>query len=261
MNQPLLRLDDVEVHRSGRSILGPIAWEVWPGQRWVILGPNGAGKTTLLQLLAALSFPSRGKVEILGEKLGNVDIFDLRPRIGFTSSAMIEHLPAEERVIDIVLTAAYGIAGRWREDYDLWDESRAKALLTIFGVRDLGERIFGTLSEGEKKRVQIARSLMADPEVLLLDEPAAGLDLGGREDILARISHYTREDFAPATIIVTHHLEEIPVGTTHVLMLKDGRIARSGDIASNLTSEAISEVFGIAVDLQIHNGRYFATNL
>lgn len=259
VNRTLLRLDDVEVQRSGSTILGPLSWEVTDGQRWVVLGANGAGKTTLLQLLAAQIHPSRGVVEILGERMGATDVFELRPRIGFSSSAMIDQLPADEKVIDIVLTAAYGFAGRWLESYDLWDESRAKALLTIFGVRELGDRSFGTLSEGEKKRVQISRSLMADPELLLLDEPAAGLDLGGREDILTRISQYTREENAPATIIVTHHLEEIPTGTTHILMLKAGKIAFSGEIAEVLTAESLSQVFGIHVELQIQNGRYFAT--
>jgi iron complex transport system ATP-binding protein len=199
-------------------------------------------------------------VEILGEKMGAVDVFELRPRIGFTSSAMIELLPHDERVIDVVLTSAYAIAGRWNEDYDLWDESRAKALLTIFGVRDLGDRYFGTLSEGEKKRVQISRALMADPEVLLLDEPAAGLDLGGREDILQRITTYTSEDSAPATVIVTHHIEEIPAGTTHALLLKDGTIQRAGSIHETLTNESIEEVFGVKVSLNFDGRRYFAVS-
>lgn len=256
--EPLLSLADVEVVREGKTILGPLNFTVSDGQRWVILGPNGAGKTTLLQLLAALIHPTRGEVRILGERMGAVDVFELRPRIGFTSSAMIELLPFDEKVIDVVLTSAYAIAGRWNEDYDLWDESRAKALLTTFGVRDLGERTFGTLSEGEKKRVQISRALMADPEVLLLDEPAAGLDLGGREDILERITSYTSDENAPATIIVTHHIEEIPAGTTHALLLKEGKALYSGEISEVLTAETINHVFGVNIALTFNGRRYFA---
>jgi len=258
--ESLLAIEDVIVRRANRTILGPITWSVEDGQRWVILGPNGAGKTTLLQLLAALIHPTSGKVSILGNRLGAVDVFELRPRIGFTSSAMMEILPSEERVIDIVLTSAYAIAGRWQEEYDLWDESRAKALLTTFGVRDLAERTFGTLSEGEKKRVQISRALMADPEVLLLDEPAAGLDLGGREDILHRITQYTSDEQSPVTIIVTHHIEEIPAGTTHALLLKDGIVAHAGPISQVLTEENITEVFGVSVQLQFNGARYVASS-
>jgi iron complex transport system ATP-binding protein len=258
--ESLLAIEDVIVRRANRTILGPITWSVEDGQRWVILGPNGAGKTTLLQLLAALIHPTSGKVSILGNRLGAVDVFELRPRIGFTSSAMMEILPSEERVIDIVLTSAYAIAGRWQEEYDLWDESRAKALLTTFGVRDLADRTFGTLSEGEKKRVQISRALMADPEVLLLDEPAAGLDLGGREDILHRITQYTGDEQSPVTIIVTHHIEEIPAGTTHALLLKDGIVAHAGPISQVLTEENITEVFGVSVQLQFNGARYFASS-
>ena len=257
--EALLSLTGVEVMREGRTILGPLNFAVNEGERWVILGPNGAGKTTLLQLLAALIHPTRGDVRILGERMGAVDVFELRPRIGFTSSAMLELLPADEKVIDVVLTSAYAIAGRWIEDYDLWDESRAKALLTTFGVRELGERTFGTLSEGEKKRVQISRALMADPEVLLLDEPAAGLDLGGREDILQRITTYTSDDNAPATIIVTHHIEEIPAGTTHALMLKDGKALYAGSISDVLTERNINEVFGVNISLTFNGRRYFAS--
>ena len=257
--EALLSLTGVEVMREGRTILGPLDFAINEGERWVILGPNGAGKTTLLQLLAALIHPTRGDVRILGERMGSVDVFELRPRIGFTSSAMLELLPADEKVIDVVLTSAYAIAGRWIEDYDLWDESRAKALLTTFGVRELGERTFGTLSEGEKKRVQISRALMADPEVLLLDEPAAGLDLGGREDILQRITSYTSDDNAPATIIVTHHIEEIPAGTTHALMLKDGKALYAGSISDVLTETNINEVFGVNISLTFNGRRYFAS--
>ena len=258
--QRLLGLDEVEVFRDGNRILGPISWELLPGQRWVVLGPNGAGKTTFLQLLGALIHPTRGTVEILGEKLGQVDVFDLRPRIGISSSALHETLPSHERVVDLILTAAYGISGRWIEEYDLWDESRAKALLDIFGIRELSSRRFGSLSEGERKRAMIARSLMSDPEILLLDEPAAGLDLGGREDILGRISRYLEEDNAPASVIVTHHIEEIPKGTTHVALLKNAKLYSSGPIKDSLTSNNLNEVFNVKVRLSFDGERYFASS-
>jgi iron complex transport system ATP-binding protein len=150
------------------------------------------------------------------------------------------------------------VLGRWNEDYDLWDESRAIALLTTFGVRDLADRRYYTLSDGEKKRVQIARALMADPELLLLDEPTAGLDLGGREDLLRRFSDFSTDPLAPASIIVTHHIEEIPIGTTHALIIKDGKIAVSGPVGDVITTEHMSAVFGIDIEVSAANGRFFA---
>jgi iron complex transport system ATP-binding protein len=151
----IFEFDDVIVRRGEKNILGPVSWSVNSQERWVILGPNGAGKTTLLQLCATLIHPTSGSIKILGERLGRVDVFELRTRIGITSSALVKEFPEDEIVMDIVLTAAYAMLGRWQESYDLWDESRAKALLTALGVRDLGERVFASLSEGEKKRVQI----------------------------------------------------------------------------------------------------------
>jgi len=256
----LLHLSDVEVSRSGRRILGPINWQLLDGERWVVLGPNGAGKTTFLQLLGALIYPSKGTVQLLGETLGSVDVFELRPRIGMSSSALSDSIPMDEKVIDLVLTAAYAITGRWIEEYDLWDESRAKALLDIFGIRELASRTYGTLSEGEKKRSQIARALMADPEVLLLDEPAAGLDLGGREDILNRISRYLNEPSSPASVIVTHHIEEIPTGTTHALFLKNAQIYAAGPILETLTEANIKDVFGVDVKIIFDGVRFFASS-
>jgi len=252
----LLKLENVSVIRGGQNILGPINWSLNQGERWVVIGPNGAGKTTFLQLIAALIHPSRGRVEILGEEMGRVDVFELRPRIGISSAALQEYLPQDERVVDLVLTAAYAITGRWIEEYDLWDESRAKALLDVFGVRELAERTFGTLSEGERKRVQIARSLMANPEILLLDEPAAGLDLGGREDILNRISNFLDEPGAPSSVIVTHHIEEIPRGTTHVLLLKSGIDFAAGEISDVLTEENLNTLFNVNVALRFDGNRY-----
>jgi len=257
-NQNVLSLHDVSVVRGGHTILGPINLSISQGQRWVILGPNGAGKSTLLQMLATKIFPTTGTVNVLDREFGRIDLFELRTRIGICSSSIADEIPADEMVRDVVLTAAYAIYGRWNEGYDLWDESRAIALLTTFGVRELGSREYGTLSEGEKKRVQIARALMTDPELLLLDEPAAGLDVGGREDLLARLTSFSSDALAPATVLVTHHIEEIPAGTTHALILKSGKVAVSGPIDQVITSEHISAIFEIPINVSTESGRYFA---
>lgn len=257
-NRTVLSLREVSVRRGEATILGPINFEITQGERWVILGPNGAGKSTLLQVLATKIFPTVGSVQVLDRTMGQVDLFELRTRIGLCGSIISEEIPHDELVKDVVLTAAYAIVGRWNENYDLWDESRALALLTTFGVRELGDRRYGTLSEGEKKRVQISRALMTDPELLLLDEPAAGLDLGGREDLLQRFADFSRDLAAPATILVTHHIEEIPLGSTHALLLKDGVIAVSGPIDQVVTSEHISAVFDTGITVSADAGRYFA---
>jgi iron complex transport system ATP-binding protein len=254
----IFEFNDVVVRRGEREILGPINWNVHSGERWVILGPTGAGKTTLLQLCATLIHPTSGSVKILGNHLGKFDVFEIRTRIGITSSAFVRDFPEDEIVMDVVLTAAYAVIGRWQESYDLWDESRAKALLTALGVRELGDRVFSTLSEGEKKRVQIARSLMADPELLLLDEPASSLDLGGREDLLKRLENLAADPLAPATVIVTHHIEEIPVGTTHALLLKDGEVIAQGAVDRVLTDAFMTQAYGLRIAVQSEGGRYFA---
>ena len=256
--KPVLYLRDVTVSRDGKVILGPMSWSVSDGERWVILGPNGAGKSTLLMLCSSKIHPTSGQVQILGEQLGKVDVFELRTRLGLTTPNLVLDIPYEERVMDVVLTAAYAITGRWQEDYDLWDESRALALLTTLGVRELGERLFGSLSEGEKKRVLIARSLMADPELLLLDEPAAGLDLGGREDLLRRLENLALDPQSPATIIVTHHIEEIPVGTTHALLLAKAQVVAAGPISTVVTSENLSAAYGLQIAVSQEAGRFFA---
>jgi len=256
--QTVLKLNGVSVRRGDKNILGPIDFKISQGERWVILGPNGAGKSTLLNILATKIFPTTGSVEILDKKLGSVDVFELRTRIGVCAAPLAEEIPPDEMVRDVVLTAAYAILGRWNESYDLWDDSRAIALLTTFGVRELADRQYGTLSEGERKRVQISRALMTDPELLLLDEPAAGLDLGGREDLLKRFASFSADVNAPASILVTHHIEEIPSGTTHALILKDGQIAVSGPVASVITSEHMSAVFGLAMDVTTDGQRFFA---
>ena len=257
----LISFRGVSVVRSGKPILRDLNWEVSSGQRWVIIGPNGAGKTTLLSIVASYLFPSGGEVRILGSKLGAIDTAELKTRIGMTSAALMNLVPDDEQVGNIVLSSAYAVFGRWREEYDPWDESRSSALLSALGVKDLKERFFSTLSEGEKKRVMIARALMPDPELLLMDEPAAGLDLGGREDLLRRISDLSFDPIAPATVMVTHHLEEIPIGTTHLLVLKDGTSVAQGRIEEVLTSELLSELYGIKLELDSRYGRYFARSI
>ena len=254
----VLELRDVSVRRGDRTILGPMTFAIKPSERWVVLGPNGAGKSTLLQILATRIFPTTGSVHLLDQEMGKVDLSELRTRIGICGALISEDIPSDEKVRDVVLTAAYAVLGRWNEAYDLWDESRAVALLTTFGVRDLADRAYGTLSEGERKRVQISRALMADPELLLLDEPAAGLDLGGREDLLRRFSIFASDPTAPASILVTHHIEEIPAGTTHALLIKDGAIAVSGPIVDVITSEHISAIFELPITVVREGERFFA---
>jgi iron complex transport system ATP-binding protein len=254
----VISVENVEVIRDGKKILGPLSWAVHEGERWVVLGPNGAGKSTLFLLCATLIHPSAGIVRVLEEQVGKVDLFELRPRIGVTHPAVTLEIPEDERVMDVVLTSAYAILGRWNEDYDLWDESRAISLLTALGVRDLGERRFGTLSEGEKKRVLIARSLMANPEIMLLDEPASGLDLGGREDLLMRFDQLAQDPLAPCTVIVTHHIEEIPAGTTHALLLAQGKAVAMGSVTEVITSENISAAYGLPIEISYDNQRFTA---
>jgi iron complex transport system ATP-binding protein len=254
----VIRLRNVSVVRQGSRLLDRIDWDVEEGDRWVVLGPNGAGKTTLLQVAAAQMFPTTGEATVLGERLGAIDVFELRPRIGLTSTSMADRIPAEERVEDVVVTASYAVVGRWREAYDSTDRIRATQLLAQLGVAPLRSRRFGTLSEGERKRVQIARALMTDPELLLLDEPAAGLDLGGREDLVRRLALVAEDDEAPAMVLVTHHVEEIPSGFTHVLLLRDGRVVAQGPLEYVLTDETLSACFGLPLTLDRNGSRWAA---
>lgn len=257
----ILQFNEATVKRGLKKILGPLNLSIYESERWVILGPNGAGKTTFFQLAGTVMHPTTGRVSVLGEELGKVDVFELRPRIGLMTNSTLENIPYEESVMDVVLTSAYAIYGRWEEEYDLWDESRAMGLLTTLGVRDLAQRTFGTLSDGERKRALIARALMPNPELLLLDEPAAGLDLGGREDLLKRMTQLAQDPLSPATIIITHHIEEIPVGTTHALLLAEGEVVASGAISGVITSENLSRAYGIPVSVTSDSGRYFARAL
>jgi iron complex transport system ATP-binding protein len=254
----VLHFAQVSVLRDGATLLDGVDWDVSEGERWVVLGANGAGKTTLLQLASANLHPSRGTATILGETLGAVDVFELRPRIGLSSAALAERLPPGERVRDVVLTASYAVVGRWREVYEDVDSGRADELLAALGVAHLATRRFGTLSEGERKRVQIARALMTDPELMLLDEPAAGLDLGGREDLVRRLGVIALDEDAPALVLVTHHVEEIPPGFTHVLLLRGGRVVAGGPLEDTLTAAALGETFGISLQVTRSGQRWAA---
>lgn len=253
-----LEFTDVVVRREGRNIIDHVTWQVADDERWVILGPNGAGKTTLLQLADTLMHPTAGTVTVLEETLGRTDVFELRPRIGFASSAMAKRIPRDETVLNTVLTAAYSVLGRWNESYEDIDERRARRVLGEWRLDHLAERTFGTLSDGEQKRVQIARAVMTDPELLLLDEPTASLDLGAREELLSLLSGYASSPTTPAMLMVTHHVEEIPVGFTHVMLLREGRAVAAGPIEETLTAEALTEAFGMPIVLNREDGRYAA---
>ena len=248
----------VSVRRGAKTLLDGIDWTVEVDERWAVLGPNGAGKTTLLQIAAATMHPTSGAAYVFGERLGRVDLFELRPRIGMSSSALAQRIPGSERVVDVVVSAGYAVLGRWREAYGRLDLRRAAALLERFGVGDLGDRLYGTLSEGERKRVQIARALMTDPELLLLDEPAAGMDLGGREDLIRRLTDFAMDPDAPASVLVTHHVEELPPGITHVLLLRDGAAVAQGLAGAVLTPENLSATFGLPLHVERRAGRWYA---
>ncbi|WP_435830988.1 ABC transporter ATP-binding protein [Polymorphospora rubra] len=254
----VIDLDGVGVQRSGNHLLRDVTWQVELDERWVVLGPNGAGKTTLLNLAAGRLHPTTGKARILDEQIGRTDVNELRTRIGLSTAALAERIPTQERVVDVVVTAAWSVVGRFRESYDPADEARARGLLAQLGVAGLAERDYGTLSEGERKRVQVARALMTDPELLLLDEPAAGLDLGGREDLVARLGELASDPDAPAIVLVTHHVEEIPPGFTHALLVRDGGIVAQGLIGHTLTGELLSKTFGVALTVDRTGDRFTA---
>ncbi|MBJ8343463.1 ABC transporter ATP-binding protein [Antrihabitans sp. YC2-6] len=254
----LIDFTDVTIRRSGVTLVGPVTWQVELDEKWVVLGPNGAGKTSLLRIAAAEMHPTSGTAHLLGEVLGRVDISELKPRIGLSSSALASRVPADEKVSDLVVSAGYAVLGRWRERYEKVDVNRAVDMLESLGAEHLSNRTYGTLSEGERKRVLIARALMTDPELLLLDEPAAGLDLGGREELVARLTDLAEDPDSPATVLVTHHVEEIPPGFTHGLLLKEGEVVSQGLLGDVLTSENLSEAFSQSIALDKVDGRYFA---
>ncbi|SKU86372.1 Putative ABC transporter, ATP-binding protein [Mycobacteroides abscessus subsp. massiliense] len=254
----LLDFRDVLLRRNRKVLVGPVTWSVELDERWVVLGPNGAGKTSLLRIAAAMEHPTSGYAAILGERLGRVDVAELKARIGLSSAALAQRIPDNEVARDLVVSAGYAVLGRWREEYEEVDTARAVDMLETLGAEHLSDRTYGTLSEGERKRVLIARALMTDPELLLLDEPAAGLDLGGREELVARLGELAADPDAPAMVLVTHHVEEIPPGFSHALLLSEGGIVAQGLLADVMTSENLSRAFGQSIVVEMIDGRYFA---
>ena len=252
----VISLENVSVVRSGKEVLSSLSFIADSSERWVVIGPNGAGKTTMLRLCAAQIQPSSGSATILEQQIGAVNVFELRTRIGFASSGLVSQIPNSESVLDAVLTASYGIVGRWNEEYEALDERRAKRVLSEWALAGYEERPFGTLSDGERKRVQIARAVMTDPELLLLDEPVASLDPGAREQTIRLLSGYATSGAAPAMVMVTHHLEEIPAGFTHALILQDGKVLARGELEATITSASVSEAFRYPLKVTREGGRF-----
>ncbi|HIW90570.1 MAG TPA: ABC transporter ATP-binding protein [Candidatus Corynebacterium avicola] len=254
----VLDLRDVTLVRDGRHLLHPVTWQVEVDERWIVIGPNGAGKTSLLTIAGAREYPSSGTARIVGETLGRTDVRELRTAVGMSSAAIAHQIPGDERVLDLVISAGYDVMGRWREVYESADEVRAMEILEQMGALHLGDQIWGTLSEGERKRVLIARALMNDPELLLLDEPGAGLDLGGREDLVSQLGELAGDPDAPAMVMVTHHVEEIPPGFTHGLILDEGHVVAQGLLEDVMTSENLTRAYHQPISLTVDEDRYFA---
>lgn len=254
----LLELSGIALTIDDTTVLQGIDWSVGAGEHWVVVGANGAGKTSLLRVAALHLHPSRGGVRCLGEELGRCDLRALRTRTAFSSPAMTARLEPSMSALEVVMTARHGALAAWWHRYDDADRARALALLARFDVERLAGRTLDTLSAGERQKVLLARTLMRDPEIVHLDEPTAGLDIGARERVLADLAAWAHDPCAPATIVVTHHLEEIPAGFTHALVLRDGRILAQGPIATTLTSETLSECYGIALRVDQTDSRFTA---
>ena len=253
-----LRLSRVGVVRPPATLLADIDWTVGPGERWLVLGPNGSGKTTLLRIASLYLHPSTGTVDVLGHRLGRVDVRRLRTRIGLVSPALADMLRPEITALDAVVTAREAALEPWWHSYGPDDRRAASALLDRMGAVELADRTFGTLSSGERQRVLLARSLWGDPGLVLLDEPTAGLDLGAREDLVARLAHLADDPTTPPTVLVTHHVEEIPPGFTHALLLRAGRVHASGPLDEVLTADALSALFGLPLVLDRSGDRFTA---
>jgi iron complex transport system ATP-binding protein len=260
MADAVLRFDDVVLRYPGeppRTALDHVTWTVRPGDRWVVLGANGSGKTSTVRLAAGYAHPTDGRVDILGHRLGHVDVRELRTHIGVASGALAQKLRPTISALDAVMAARDAALETWWSTYGDADRAKARELLDRLGVGHVADQPLGTASDGERQRVQLARTLMIDPELLLLDEPTAGLDLGGREQLVERLAELARDPASPPIVQVTHHVEEIPPGFTHVLLLRAGRVLAAGPLATTLTADALEATFGVAVTLEQRGGRWF----
>lgn len=258
--EPALALDGVGLRYDGRDVLTAIDWTVREGERWVVLGRNGAGKTSLVQIASLRLHPSSGTVDVLGERLGKTDVRALRTRIGLSSAALAQSLRGGLTARDAVMTGRYAALEPWWHSYDDHDRADAQALLDSLEVGHLAGQAFGTLSSGERQRVLLARTLMSAPQLLLLDEPTAGLDLGGREELVASLATLAGEASTPPTVLVTHHVEEIPPGYTHALLLREGGIQAAGPLEDVIVADELSKCFGLelVLDRDPGTGRFTA---
>jgi len=254
----VLEARDACLVRGARPLLDQITMSIMAGELWAVLGPNGAGKSTLLRLLATYAHPTRGEVDVLGKRLGRVDVFTLRPLVSLVST----HHPVRpgRTVRNLVLTGATGtldVAARWAPAPS--ESAKAEMIIDLMGLARLAGSRWSTLSQGERSRALIARGLMGSPRVLLLDEPAAGLDVAGREQLLASLSELRGREPGLAVVLVTHHLEELPAATSHALLLREGRQLAAGPAADVLTSDLVSACFGHPVSVARHAGRWTCT--
>jgi len=245
--------------RARVSLLREVDWRVGRGEHWVMLGANGAGKTTLLHLAAADSHPSEGTVHVLAKRLGGTDMRKLREDIGLVDARTARAIPARRPVLETIESGAFNSIALQRDRLDDSHRERARLLAEMVGLEELATREFGECSQGERQRVLLARALMASPELLLLDEPAAGLDLPSREQLVSALVSMAERDPGLTTVTVTHHLEEIPPTASHALLLRDGRVLARGAIGDVLTRGNVSECFGLAIDVREASGRWSAT--
>ncbi len=256
---PAVEMSDVTVELDGRRIVDGIDWTVERYERWVVLGPNGSGKTTLLRLASLYLHPTAGTLTVLGERLGRTDVRTLRRRIGVVGAGFAALLRPAVTAVEVVMTGRNGALEPWWHDYDDEDRRRARTLLARVEVAHVAESKFGTLSSGERQRVLLARAMANDPELLLLDEPMAGLDVGGREHLLTTLTSLVADPVAPPLVLVTHHVEEVPRGMTHALVVVDGRVVARGPADRVITSAVLSEAFGLGLTVVRHDdGRYSA---